>query len=63
MEDQIKAEPTKMVTVQCITDLRPWATVDGKDLRPLLNDEVATIPRHEAEPMSRRRHVVIINGR
>lgn len=53
-------KPAAMAKVQCITDLQPWASVDGKQPRPLDNDEVALIPRREAEIMKRNRHVVEI---
>lgn len=50
--------PEGMARVQCIVDLRPWATVDGNALRPLDNNEVVLVPRAEAEAMKKNRHVV-----
>lgn len=53
--------PEGMAKVQCITENRVWACVNGKEARPLLNDEVVLVPRNaELEKMKRNRHVVEI---
>ncbi len=60
MADEILDVPEGMAKVQCITELRPWASVNGKDLRPLNLDEVAIVPRAEAEVLKKHRHAVEI---
>lgn len=65
-DDQVEAQANTekaFCKVRCITELRPWATVQGGDnvgLRPLELDEVVMVPANEGQLLQKNRHAIIV---